>query len=339
MCVCKPVDAAHYPGESGSVYAGANKTGSNANLRIFENGVEAYRYNIPSSYDYGWVRWRWSGGYHADMEFAFYNGNTKRWSRTCMVGDEPEPEPDPEPACVIVETGSLRVLTTGYHEYRSDAVIKNNSDSEAVFAIIPAGTDKNTSASILDPGAQKRLHCFFDDPDRNNCLDFEVIINRSAVCAEFTMCWDDQPHICPEKATQSDCELASCYWYGGGCHSTPEPDPCEGVVCDDYLCVGADKYSLVCPTDGPYAGQCVKDTLIEANSPDCPGYVPPYDNEPDDEPDDGEPDDGIPPVDDDIPPVDDISELATDISSLLGDIKPFHVIIAVIIMIIIGLLS
>ena len=48
---------------------------------------------------------------------------------------------------------------------------------------------------------------------------------------------------------------------------------CEGVVCDD-ICVGADKYSQECATAGEDIGKCVFDELIEANHPDCPGYIP-----------------------------------------------------------------
>jgi len=54
----------------------------------------------------------------------------------------------------------------------------------------------------------------------------------------------------------------------------PLPDPCEGVTCED-ICINADNYSQVCAKEGVDAGKCVFDELIEANSPDCPGYVPP----------------------------------------------------------------
>lgn len=48
---------------------------------------------------------------------------------------------------------------------------------------------------------------------------------------------------------------------------------CKDVVCKP-ICIGADKYSQKCVTEGPDAGTCVFDKLIEENSPDC-GYVPP----------------------------------------------------------------
>lgn len=49
---------------------------------------------------------------------------------------------------------------------------------------------------------------------------------------------------------------------------------CTGVVCDP-VCIDADKYTQVCVTEGADAGKCTFDELIKANSPDCPGYVPP----------------------------------------------------------------
>ena len=87
MCVCTPVDADHYPGSSGILYCGVNVTGNDCNLRTFLDGVEVYRYDIPSRDDCAWISQSWSGGYSAELEFAFYNGNSKRWSHTCMVGD------------------------------------------------------------------------------------------------------------------------------------------------------------------------------------------------------------------------------------------------------------
>lgn len=62
------------------------------------------------------------------------------------------------------------------------------------------------------------------------------------------------------------CWSAACYLIRPGLH-------CEGVVCDD-ACIGADKYSQACVTEGENAGTCTFDELIQANAPGCPGYDP-----------------------------------------------------------------
>lgn len=63
-------------------------------------------------------------------------------------------------------------------------------------------------------------------------------------------------------------------------------DPCEDVICKD-ICIGTYKYSMACVD-----GSCVRESLIESNSPDCPGYDLPHDDEPYDAPYD----DYIPPT-------------------------------------------
>ena len=237
MCLNSPVDASEYPSND-RLYVYANINYSNPNIRtIFPDGSDDVYYT-SSGYDYMWIYWDWNG-WIGDVKFELRDGTSVKATRyTHIKGDEPNISGE------IIEVGELVKLTeTASHDYGYDAVVKNTGTAAAYFAIILAGATKNTSVRTLQPGEQYTIYCLFDDPRYNKCLDFELIVNRSIVCDTVSACWDIQP------------------------------SPCDGVECPD-TCVLGDMYSFKCLTDGVNYG-CDFDQLLEENSPDCPGYVPP----------------------------------------------------------------
>lgn len=162
MCVCTPVDADHYPGSSGILYCGVNVRGSDCNLRTFLDGKEVYKYNIPSSYDYAWISRSWSGGYYAELEFAFYNGDNKRWSHSCMIGDMPPAEGEIVSADVPSEAGEGAAIDLC-------ATIKNTGGTEAKFFLrFYDGSTmiRETSPGRIEPGETIDDICeYFNMPD------------------------------------------------------------------------------------------------------------------------------------------------------------------------------
>lgn len=238
MCLNSPIDASEYPSED-TLYVYANINYSSPNIRtVFPDGSEDVYY-ASSSQDYMWIYWNWNG-WGGDVMFELRDGTSVKATLTTTIDNGVEPDN----SCEIIEIDKLYKRVMSPPDYGITATIKNASSKVAEFAIILAGTTKNTGCTVLQPGQQQSIECHFDDPGYNECLNFEVIVNRSIVCNEFSACWD------------------------------VPPSPCDGVVCDDICIVGGDLYSQKCVTDGVNFG-CDYDYLLETNSPTCPGYVPP----------------------------------------------------------------
>ena len=52
--------------------------------------------------------------------------------------------------------------------------------------------------------------------------------NMDQAIADIVICYDEEIIVpCSDHETQTTCEAAGCYWYGGACHSTPEGDAYE----------------------------------------------------------------------------------------------------------------
>ena len=93
-------------------------------------------------------------------------------------------------------------------------------------------------------------------------------------CGEWSLIHSETISLVEECIPDWQCEQPLNGYESDGCgnrrlNTNCEYDPCDGVVCDD-ICIDYDLYSQKCVD-----GICVTDQLIEENSEEHCGYIPP----------------------------------------------------------------
>ena len=207
MCLNKPVDASHYPDDSGRVYIAAivdNLQGTkltDPNIRLYEDGVLKYTFRPD---DPNWIAfdvwYEWSGGFYLkELKFALYDGNTRKESHACEIGDAP---------IVVCTEGEERSPVTCWDgSVIHKEICRNN-------AWIPSGEMCPTEPVDPCEGVVCEPDCYGVDKYQTVCED--------GICIKGVLIKMDDPT----------------------CGYVP-PDPCAGVTCDPK-CYGKDKYETEC---------------------------------------------------------------------------------------------